>query len=61
VAKNKVHEFLPISPITLNCPCCKAKSGVACDTPKGEVEVIHLERIEAAAAMDAAAKKTRNK
>jgi len=46
----KIPEDLPISPITLACPRCGAKPGQACQGIDG-LEMIHLERIEAAAAM----------
>jgi hypothetical protein len=49
---------LPISPMTLICPRCKAKPGQICRTAiKNKLETVHLERIEAAAAMDVAAKR----
>jgi hypothetical protein len=48
---------LPISPMTLTCPRCKARPGQVCHTAIRKVlETVHLERIEAAA-MDAAERK----
>jgi hypothetical protein len=47
---------LLISPMTLICPKCKARPGQSCLTPVGSaLEAVHLQRIEAAAAKDAAA------
>ncbi|MGH9497921.1 MAG: zinc finger domain-containing protein [Terriglobales bacterium] len=46
--------------MTLICPRCKARPGKVCRTPhKSELETVHLERIEAAAAVDAAARRPR--
>jgi uncharacterized protein (UPF0179 family) len=53
----KLPEHIAISPITLNCPRCSAQPGQVCDIFDGEVEVVHVERIEWAAAMDVVAKK----
>jgi|SRR5580658_10301678 hypothetical protein len=50
-------ERIAISPITLNCPQCRAQPGQVCDIFDGEVEVVHVERIKWAAAMDVVAKK----
>lgn len=52
-------EYIDVSPMTLTCPRCKAKPGKACLKLKDDIELIHLERIEAAAAMDRAAKTRR--
>jgi hypothetical protein len=52
-------DYIPISPMTLTCPRCKAAPGVACQKLRDEVELIHIERIEAAAEKDLAAKKAR--
>jgi hypothetical protein len=48
--------MLLFSPMTLTCPRCAAKSGQICEIFHGEVELVHVERIEAATAMDVAAK-----
>jgi uncharacterized protein (UPF0179 family) len=53
----KLPEHIAISPITLNCPRCSAQPGQVCDIFDGEVEVVHVERIKWAAAMDVVAKK----
>ena len=46
---------LPISPMSLFCPWCKAKRWEACETKFGpELEVVHVERIKAAAERNAA-------
>lgn len=52
-------EYLPISPMALVCPRCKAKSGEPCIGIGDELELVHLQRIEAAAKADVAAKKSR--
>ena len=49
--------YIPISPVTLVCPQCGAKAGKACKMLRGEIELIHVERIFAAAASDIVAKK----
>jgi len=47
-----------VSPMTLVCPMCGAKPGYACETASGgALEIIHVTRIKAAAAKDAAMKK----
>jgi hypothetical protein len=51
--------YIAVSPATLRCSRCGAKAGKACDISVGEVVIIHIERIAAAAAMDVAAKKAR--
>jgi hypothetical protein len=48
---------IAISPVTLACPRCGAAPGVVCEIIGGGVEVVHVERIKAAAAMDSAAEK----
>jgi hypothetical protein len=53
----KLPDYIPISPVTLVCPRCKAKPGRACDLLDGEVEIVHIERIAAAAKGDVAAKR----
>lgn len=50
---------LPISPMTILCPLCKAVPGVPCEALQDKFELIHVERIEAAAEKDLAAKKSR--
>jgi len=52
----KIPEYIPVSPITLACPKCKAAAGTPCDV-LDEFELIHMERIREAAAIDAAANK----
>jgi hypothetical protein len=48
-------KHVAISPMTLTCPRCNAKPGQVCDLFDGEVEIVHVERIKAATAMDVAA------
>jgi len=61
MAKIKVSASLAqvqVSPMTLVCPMCGAKPGYACATVSGgTLEVVHVGRIRAAAAKDAAMKK----
>jgi hypothetical protein len=52
-------EYFDVSPKTLTCPRCKAEPGEACVKLKNMIELIHLERIEAAAAIERAAKRRR--
>ena len=52
---------LPISPMSLSCSWCKAKPWEPCETKLGtELEVVHVERIKAAAESDAAVRKQRS-
>jgi hypothetical protein len=53
--------YIPISPVALFCPTCGAKPGKACDMLRGEVELIHVDRIRAAARADAATRMTLGK
>jgi hypothetical protein len=55
----RIPDYIAVSPITLTCPRCKAKPGTACDMLDDDLDLIHLERIEAAVVMDVAAKKVR--
>jgi hypothetical protein len=58
----KVPDYIQVSPLTLVCPRCKMKPGKACAKPfDDDIEVVHIPRIAAAAAMDAKAKKARKK
>jgi hypothetical protein len=51
---------LPISPMSIFCSWCKAKPWESCATKLGtELEVVHVERIKAAAESDAAVRKRR--
>ena len=54
----KLPEHIAISPMTLTCPRCGAKAGEVCELFDGEVEVVHVARIEAAAAREFPARKT---
>ena len=58
VAKSKI-PVLPISPITLACPFCDAKPGRDCETSSGGFSLVHVQRIKAAAKVDAANKRKR--
>jgi hypothetical protein len=46
-------KVLPINPMTLTCPRCKAKLGSDCKTTSGDFSALHVARIKAAAALDA--------
>jgi|HubBroStandDraft_4_1064222.scaffolds.fasta_scaffold1920052_1 hypothetical protein len=52
-------QRVTISPIALVCPRCGAWPGHVCELFEGEVEIVHVERIKKAAAMDTAATKAR--
>jgi hypothetical protein len=45
-----IPEILPVSPLALMCPFCKAKPHKNCATKLGTFAVVHLARIKAAAA-----------
>jgi hypothetical protein len=49
-------KYIAVCPMTLNCPRCAATPGQICEILNGELELVHIERIEAAAAMDVAAR-----
>jgi hypothetical protein len=57
--RKKIPDYIAVSPITLTCPRCKAKPGTACDMLDDDLDLIHLERVEAAVVMDVASKKAR--
>ena len=49
-------KYVAVSPITLRCERCGTEPGEACEIIPGEsLEIVHVERIEAALAMDAVA------
>ena len=56
-AVEKLPGVLRISPLTIACPYCAAKPRRACGTASGgRIEIVHVARLKAAAAMEAAAK-----
>ncbi len=57
----KRPEYIAISPTTLVPPKCSTKAGQACTVLRGEVELLHVERVRAAAQEDVAAKKAQRK
>jgi hypothetical protein len=57
----KLPDLIPVDPATLLCTKCGAKPGIACGTLKNGTELIHAERIKAAATKDAAARKATGK
>jgi len=50
----KSEKRVTTSPMTLSCPRCGATAGQVCEMLHGEVEVVHVERIMAAASKDEA-------
>jgi hypothetical protein len=57
-AVEKLPDLLPVSPLTILCPYCATRPGRVCATAAGvKLEIVHVARIKAAAAMDAKAKK----
>ena len=58
MAKSEIR-LLPISPITLACPFCDAKPGRDCETSSGGFSLVHVQRVKAAAMVDAANKPKR--
>jgi hypothetical protein len=46
----KLPERVKINPMTLVCPRCHAISRQACNVLAGELDLVHVERIAAAAA-----------
>ena len=53
---------LLISPMTLVCPLCSAKPGQDCETVAGiHLPIVHVARVKAAAARDAAVRKARSR
>ena len=49
MAKLRIPEILPTSPMTLSCPFCKAKPDRECSTKAGGFAAVHVQRIVAAA------------
>jgi hypothetical protein len=43
---------LPLNPLTLTCPFCRAKRGQDCELSPSGLPVVHVERIEMAALAD---------
>ena len=56
MSAKRARRVLPASPLSIACPYCHAKRGRDCATAKGGFAVMHVARIEAAAAQDAAKK-----
>jgi hypothetical protein len=48
-AKIVIPEELPVSPVGLVCPFCKAKPGQDCASTSGGFASVHLARMQAAA------------
>jgi hypothetical protein len=54
----KLLQHIAVSPMSLPCPRCNAKPEEVCEIPiRDGLEVVHVERIQWAAAMDAIGKK----
>ena len=50
--KPLIPKFLPVSPLSLVCPHCGANPGKDCISDSGAFSVVHIARIQAAAAQD---------
>lgn len=46
----KLPEHIATSPMTLVCPRCHAVAGRVCEVVDGDLELVHVERLAAAAA-----------
>ncbi|PYX26739.1 MAG: hypothetical protein DMG80_20910 [Acidobacteria bacterium] len=57
----KLPEFIPVDAASLLCTKCGAKPGIACGTLKNGTELIHAERIKAAATKGTAVRKAPRK
>jgi hypothetical protein len=49
----EISERFPTRPINLVCPLCKAKVWQICKVLPGRLDIIHVERTELAAEVDA--------
>ena len=56
---SRASAHLPISPLALNCPMCKAKPRMDCQTSAGSFSMVHVARIKAAMRINVAARKAR--
>jgi hypothetical protein len=54
--KVEISDILPVSPLSLQCPHCQARPNKDCTASSGGFSVLHVERIQAAAAKDKAKK-----
>jgi hypothetical protein len=57
VGVSELPDYITVSPVTLLCHRCKAEPGSVCETLKGATELVHIERIKAALALDVEAKR----
>jgi hypothetical protein len=55
-----IPDALPVSPLSLICPLCRAEPGKDCISKSGGFSEVHLIRIRAAAMQDAFYKNERN-
>jgi hypothetical protein len=54
----ELPEYIAVGRMTLACPRCNAEPGEVCEVlPANGLEIVHVERIKAAATMDLLAKK----
>jgi len=53
-AKTSKPTLLPISPVSLACPACRAKPGHDCTKTSGGLSAICIERLTAAALINVA-------
>jgi len=56
----RIPDVLPVSPLSLACPLCKAKPNHDC-TSISSYGILHVARIRAAAARDMAKRKKKNR
>jgi len=61
MAKDSIPKDLPISPLSLACPLCKAKPNQDCIPSDGRFGVMHVARIGLAVGKDMEKRKTREK
>jgi len=57
IPKDSIPPVLPVSPIAVECPHCKAQPGHDCITDSGLFSIVHLARISAAASISKAPRK----
>ena len=59
MTRSQSSTYLPISPLALTCPMCKAKPHMDCETSSGSFSMMHVARIKAAMRINVAARKAR--
>lgn len=56
---SRAAAHLPISPLALSCPMCKAIPRMDCHTSAGSFSMLHVARVKAAMRINVAARKAR--